>query len=570
MKPTLKAYPFILFVLLLAFTALSMASDAGYEAGQIIAKFSPEVQKIAVEKQNGVVSLGIASLDRRMERYRVRRIRQLFPHKHSELGFIYQFDFDPRYDAKAVACDFAEDEHLLYAEPRYRHQPCDTPNDSFYAVGVQWYLDAVQGPDAWDITHGDTSVVIGIVDTGVDWNHPDLADNIWFNSGEDINGDGLFTAIDWNAVDDDTNGFIDDWHGWDFGGVTTSDNNPMENPSLLGSHGTPCAGVASAVTNNDLACAGMSWNCAIMPVKVTRDKSDDIIYGYEGIQYASDNGAEVISLGWVRGDTASAFEQEIIDNAFAKGAILVAAAGTDLPDTNYAPPDSCPLQYPACYNHVTAVAATDLYDKATGWTFYGSWVDVSAPGVAIYNVYWDDTYAMRRGASKSCALVAGVAGLVKSVDPNMTSDEFEMKMRTASDDIDSLNPGYEGLLGGGRLNAYRALLSNRPDAIDDLTIALEDGSRNIAGNIRLTWTEPYDDVGVTRYVVYRSNIATSLGDSLASTIDTTYTDAGAAGDVGTNYFYTVKAVDGDGNKSTESNMVGEYDIGLINGPAISK
>jgi hypothetical protein len=105
------------------------------------------------------------------------------------------------------------------------------------------------------------------------------------------------------------------------------------------------------------------------------------------------------------------------------------------------------------------VAATDVDDKALSWTYYGSWVDVAAPGEAIYNTWWNDSYVLLQGTSRSCALVSGVAALLKVVEPEMNSDQFQERVRTTSDDIDAMNPGFEGLLGGGRINAYRALMN---------------------------------------------------------------------------------------------------------------
>jgi subtilisin family serine protease len=456
MNSKVKSCTLLVLVLLAFFYRLTAADETAvwYEPGQIIVKLSPDAGKIGVEKKNGVMCLGLATLDRRMKRYGVHHISQIFPHKRSELGRIYQFDIDPRWDSRAAAGDFASDEHLLYAEPRYRYRPCAIPNDPFYQTGVQWYLAAVQAPQTWDITYGDSAVIIGIVDTGVDLDHPDLRDNLWVNLGEDANDDGRITIEDWNNIDDDGNGYVDDLQGWNFGASPLCDpGSPWEDNVI---HGTHMAGIAAAVTDNNTGVAGMSWNCTFMAVKVCRDGQSDLIYGFEGIQYAADNGARVINLGWARGDTASAFEQEIIDSAFVKGVILVAAAGND---PGVTPPDSCPLSYPAGYDHVTAVAATDVDDKALSWTYYGSWVDVAAPGEAIYNTWWNDSYVLLQGTSRSCALVSGVAALLKVVEPEMNSDQFQERVRTTSDDIDAMNPGFEGLLGGGRINAYRALMN---------------------------------------------------------------------------------------------------------------
>ena len=451
---------------------LSLAWESGYEPGQIIVKFTPELGKVDVRCRDGVVSVGIPSLDRRMEKYGVKHIAQIFPHKNSELGHIYQFDFDGGHDAMVVAENFARDDHLLYAVTRQIKRLCDVPNDEFYASGEMWYLNTVCGPQAWDIVHGDSSVIIAIVDTGVDWDHPDLWDNIWVNPGEDLNGDGIIMPSDWNSVDDDGNGYVDDFFGWDFGGAGYPDNDPNEHAPI---HGTHCAGIAAAVTDNGLGVAGMSWNCTIMSVKTNRDGQDGIRYGYKGILYAADNGADVISLSWGNTST-SAYECEVIDSAFARGAIIVAAAGNN---PGCSPPDTCNIHYPSGNNHVIAVAATDINDKATSWTFYGSWVDVAAPGQGIYNTWYDDSYAMLSGTSMSCPLVAGVAGLLKTIDPEMTSDEFEAKMLHTSDDIYSLNPTYEGFLGGGRVNAYAALLSmTEPCLVLDQQTIIDDAGGN--------------------------------------------------------------------------------------------
>jgi subtilisin family serine protease len=536
-----KTQTCLLVSLLMAFAISSVAHELQYVQGQIIVKFTPEAGQRIAHKQSGVTSVGLASLDRKMEGYGVYKIGQMFPDKESELGLIYQLDFDDQYDAMEVASDFARDRHVLYAEPRRIHQLCDEPNDTSYVNGLQWYLDTVHAPQAWDITHGDSTVIIGIVDSGVDWDHPDLADNIWFNSGEDVNGDGLFTAIDWNVFDDDGNGFVDDWHGWDFGGEAVPDNNPDEGEPV---HGTHVAGIAAAVTDNVVGVAGMSWNCTIMPVKASRTPYDGIRYGYEGIQYAADNGADVITLCWGHaGGLPSQFEQEIIDSAFAKGAILVAAAGNDPPT---APPDSCPLYYPAWYNHVIAAAATDSNDNAFSWTFYGNWVDVSAPGAPIYNTWWNDTYTMLGGTSLSGALVAGVAGLLKSVEPDVSSDEFETRMQMTSDDIDSLNPGYEGWLGGGRLNAYRALRVAVPVVLASFMATGNQGS------ITLTWITA-SEMNCHRWEIYRSEgeegeyakIAELMGHGTWES-EHNYRWVDRKVTAGTTYFYQLKQVDFDG------------------------
>ncbi|MFC1683554.1 S8 family serine peptidase [Candidatus Zixiibacteriota bacterium] len=481
---------------ILVWTSSALAGEPACQPGQLILKFSPQTGKLDIRERDGKIALGIPSLDEKLARYGAEDIGRVFPHKHTELGNIYRLRFDPQHDVATAAGDFAAEETILYAVPRYIHQLCDLPDDPAYSSGMQWYIDKVNGPQAWDIAHGDSTVIIGIVDTGTDLDHPDLKDNLWLNPGEDVNGDGKITAIDVNNFDDDGNSFIDDFFGWDFEGIVgTPDNYPMESPGSVGPHGTHCAGIAAAVTDNGLGCAGMSWNCTIMTVKVTRDGQNGVLSGYEGIQYAADNGADVISVSWGRSaGIPSPFQQEIIDSAFARGAIIVAAAGND-PGT--APPDSCPLYWPAWYDHVTAVAATDSNDQVPDWSFYGTWVDICAPGVDIYSTYWNDTYGTRMGTSMATPLVAGVAGLLKSTYPDMDGGQFETHVGATADLIDHLNPGYEGWLGGGRINAYRALNETVPVVLT--------GFQSVGGQgcIELKWSTAAE-VNCHRWEIHRA------------------------------------------------------------------
>jgi len=431
---------------------LTEAQDSQYQPGEVIVKFAPDAGRPTIKNIRGTLSTGIVSLDGILGKFEVSRAVPLFPHKSSELGSIYQLDFPEKYDSRLVAGALSRDEHLRYAVVRHIKKLCQEPNDPSFLNGEQWYLNTVRAPQAWDVVRADSSVIIAIVDSGVDFDHPDLWDNIWLNSGEDVDGDGRLTWKDWNNEDDDGNGYRDDFFGWDFGGLGGGDNDPNENAPV---HGTHCAGIAAAVTDNGIGVTGMAWNARIMPVKANRDGENDIRWGYEGILYAADNGADVISLSWGNTST-SAFEQEMIDSAFVRGAIVVAAAGND---PGVSPPDTCGIHYPAGNEHVTAVAATDIGDRVTGWSYYGGWVDVAAPGSAIYNTWWNDTYQTLQGTSMSCPLVAGIAALMKMLDADMDSDQFEAKMRHTADDVSAINPTYTGRIGGGRANAYSAVQS---------------------------------------------------------------------------------------------------------------
>lgn len=345
----------------------------------------------------------------------------------------------------------------VYAEPLPERQTCDwpgkpalretceVPGDPLY--GEQWFYPIMQAPSAWDLTHSDASVVVAIVDNGTDWQHPDLSDNIWTNPGE-IAGDGM---------DNDQNGYVDDIRGWDF---YDWDNDPA--PEVYGEnldyHGTHTAGLVSALMNNGRGVVGMAPSCRVMPIRTGFGST--INYGLEGIVYAAHNGADIISLSW-GGSYSNSYEQDVINDARAQGCLVVAAAGNENSSTPH---------YPAAYNGVMSVAATDPNDSKVGFSNYGSWISVCAPGLSILSLT-PGGYGTADGSSMSTPLVAGVAALVKSYHPTWTAQQIFAQILYTADDISAKNPLYPGMLGSGRVNAYRALAETAPGIeIDNYSI----------------------------------------------------------------------------------------------------
>lgn len=328
---------------------------------------------------------------------------------------------------------------IEWAEPKYVHRiVSNEPNDPIYIQNRQKNLERIFAKQAWEITKGDSSVIIAIIDTGVDWNHPDLKAN--------IAKDGSDQMI-----------------GYDFGGKDgTPDDDPSEDkapqnfPNAY--HGTHVAGIASAVTNNGIGIASIGYNCRILPVKASRgDRRDGngdpyIYYGFEGIKYAADNGAKVVNCSW-GGYGYSRFEQEIIDYAISKGTLVVAAAGNK--NTNE-------LFYPASYKGVLSVGwlntINDLKNSAGN---YGTEVDVMSPGTSIFSTwpsYTDSLYKTSNGSSMSSPLTAGLAGLVFSKYKNYTPLQAAERIRVSGDDVYYANPeNLKNLLGKGRINALNAL-----------------------------------------------------------------------------------------------------------------
>ncbi|HVO74611.1 MAG TPA: S8 family serine peptidase, partial [Ignavibacteriaceae bacterium] len=342
-------------------------------------------------------------------------------------------------DPAEISARLKKLDEVEWAEPKYIYKTeAYTPNDP---INLQANLVKIHAAEAWDISKGDTNVIISIVDTGIDWDHPDLAANIWINRKEIPN----------NGRDDDNNGYVDDYRGWDFGGLTgTPDNNPMEDSAY---HGTHVAGIASAVTDNSIGIASIGFRCRLMAVKTTRDDlrgSDNtplIAYGFEGIQYAAENGAKIINCSW-GGEAFSQLGQDVVNFAISKGALVVAAAGNE---------SSSNLFYPASYSGVLAVASTENDDRKSFFSNYGSWIDVTAPGSSIYSTWMNDTYAYLSGTSMSSPLAAGLAGLVAARFPGYSPLQIAEQIRVTSDNIYALNPLYDFQLGNGRINAFNAL-----------------------------------------------------------------------------------------------------------------
>ena len=382
------------------------------------------------------------SLKKALPDFIVKESTQLFPGQsklnkgEESLSRIYLLKFESPENPFEAATKISKLNGVEWAEPKYVQTVSYSPNDSLFVLDRQKNLKRVLADSAWNITKGDSSVIIGIVDTGVDWTHPDLLANVWYDHGV--------------------------FKGKDLGGINgTPDDDPREDESLLNRyHGTHVAGIACAVTDNQKGIASIGFNCSFIPVKASRgDKRDAngypyIYYGYEGIKYAADNGAKVINCSW-GGFDYSNFGQEIINYAISKGALVVAAAGNDGELADY---------YPASYQGVLSVGWLETDSDAISIAAnYGRNVDVFAPGTSILSTWpkklsTDSLYYRISGSSMSSPLVAGLAGLVFSTPHNYTALQVAEQIRVTSDDIEqSNNTNLKYLLGRGRINAFRAV-----------------------------------------------------------------------------------------------------------------
>jgi subtilisin family serine protease len=407
--------------------------------------------------------------------------------KVPDLGRIYMIELQPgRSEAQAVR-EFSADPDVEYAELNYVATLYATPNDPNYAE--QWALNNtgqqypihggqtssgtsgcdVNAPEAWDIRTDCNQVIVAMIDSGVDYNHADLADNMW----TDANG----------------------YYGYDF---YDNDNDPMDE---LG-HGTHCAGVIAAVGDNDTDVTGLCWQAKIMAIKTSGPYpwyATDA--AFKGIVYAVDNGADVLSCSW--GGAGQALE-EVINYAYSQGAIIVAAAGNITPYQPF-------VAYPAAFYAVISVAATNSDDERALFSNYGDWIDVAAPGQDILSLraYGTDAYQkfdprfyrpgdafypygdpnatmyIASGTSTACPHVSGLAALCLADDPNLKAEDIRLLIKLNAHDINEPN------LGAGRIDAYSTLNAIPPN-FPDPNQATEpdpcDDANFVSINTDLSWT----------------------------------------------------------------------------------
>lgn len=334
-----------------------------------------------------------------------------------------------------------------------------TPND--FLIAEQWYLEKIHAFEAWETATGDSAVVVAVLDSGVDLNHQDLADRLWENTGEVIDG-----------ADNDNNGFDDDIAGWDF-----VDGDARPAPELFGpfsaeavSHGTLIAGIIGATTNNGLGVAGLSWDVRIMPLRVLDDfgvGSSDAVR--KAIRYAVENGADVINLSF----TTLQYDGKLVETirwAHEQGTVVVAAMGNT--EAGGVDVETSAI-YPACLDAalgtdiVIGVTATNTRDEKAYFSNFGSsCADISAPGVDIFGLVYMDERERElqtsyggpwQGTSTAAAMVSGAAALVRSAYPSLTPEKVQLALQLSVDPLREQDTVVKRAMGSGRLNVARAL-----------------------------------------------------------------------------------------------------------------
>ena len=498
-------------------------SFVGYAKNAVLVKFT---QTALNSMDKNTVSTGVTGLeavDVLNSRNKVRVMERLFPYyknrvhngKIVTLNAWYRLYFDTDRDVQAVAADYNVLPEVIVAEAIPIHKVYANANDP--DLSSQWHINQsndadIDAPEAWDLETGDPNIIVAVLDTGVRWYHRDLAGamadetdrntikgNMWINSAElaDTN----------SSVDEDGNGYNDDWIGWDF--VTgnpqlfnvgddydTEDNDPRDHNG----HGTHCAGNVGAINNNGLGVTsaaggwgetdGQGNGVRIMALRIGWS---DFLGGYVSMDfaasaftYAADNGAKIASCSWGSSD-----------NSALNDAVNYFIYGTTNPGTNdpkqrlvFVAAGNDGTEDPAYLNSrddIINVAGTNENDSEYSSSNYGTWIDISAPATNIYSTYHDnnnpgvDDYASLTGTSMATPMAASVAALLWSHNQSLVADTVEQKLYDSADNIEPyLTNSRKGKMGAGRINAFNAVqlagssTNQAPVATDDNATTDED------------------------------------------------------------------------------------------------
>ncbi|MDF2448960.1 MAG: type sorting protein [Bacteroidota bacterium] len=373
----------------------------------------------------------------------ITQIHKKFPHDKSpvrqknslgqmyaDLSLIYELNYALNIPIEKVINKLLATKLFVYAEPHYLPKASYVPNDPLATPGSQYHLQTINAYNAWNINKGDSAIVIGITDTGTDFTHADLYNNVKRNYADIPDG-----------IDNDGDTYTDNYMGWDVG------MNDQDASWDANAHGVHVSGLASAGTDNNLGGAGVGFHCKFLPVKIS-NASGALTAAYEGIKYAADHGCQIINCSW-GGGGSSQFGQDIIDYAtINKNCLVVCAAGNNNTDGDF---------YPAAYNYVLSVANTTMNDTKQGSSNYGYMVDVCAPGDNVNATWPGSFYITQSGTSMSSPIVAGAAGIVKHHFPSYNGLQVAERLKVTSDNIYPSNPAYLNKLGKGRINLFRAL-----------------------------------------------------------------------------------------------------------------
>jgi serine protease len=463
-----KIFLILSLLVLSSIIMFSQKNAINYKPNTIIFKIKPENKSIIwdnkftnPELEKVLIDAGTKTITQKFPTSIIPdESKDEFGRSYADISTIYEIKISTDQNIFEIVNSLKDLNVIEYAHPYYIPDLLYVPNDPLN-VNDQWYIDIIKAYDAFDIHRGDTNFVVGITDTGIDIDHPDFIYNIAYNWDDPIDG-----------IDNDNDGFIDNFRGWD---LAENDNNPQAD---VANHGILVSGLCAPETDNGVGLTGSAFKCRFLPIKISDD--DNILtMAYEGLVYAADHGCKVINCSW--GSTAyMEMGQDIVNYATINlGALVIGACGNNHNEV---------LFYPASYDYVFSVAGTTELDQkwspdntgTTSGSTYNYRVDISAPGAMVYTA-GDGGYTMAwGGTSFSAPIVAGAAALVWSYYPELNPLQVKEVLKISADNIDTLpdNIQYAGKLGSGRLNMFKALTMELSPSIVFEQIVIEDDREN--------------------------------------------------------------------------------------------
>jgi subtilisin family serine protease len=524
----------------------NLPEEVRYVEDAFVVNLKPSFGQIrkSPEFSSATGKFGIEGLDQLGERFGFSSIKALFPGAElrirregaPDLNRYYVVEFNPQIASlQSVLSEVSENPNIEHVEPIGIHPMNLTPNDPYFENPPptfpypQWHLQQlsndvdIDAPEAWDSETGDPTVIVGILDSGLKYNHGDLGGSDPPGPGDDVTNGNVWVNTDeipGNEVDDDGNGKVDDVIGWDFVHTRGPDRcakslgedckNQDNDPSDFNGHGTHVGGIVSAITNNAYSVAGVSggWGgspadgAKLMPLRIGYHAVDNrgyvrMDFAAQAISYAvgkKQDGHNIVALNCSWGSSNSGGLGAAIDDALANDIMIIHAAG----NSNSSTPD-----FLGGKTGVMNVAATDDSDVKASFSNYGTWIDVASPGVDITSTYHyypipeNDYVASMSGTSMAAPIVAGIAALLESKDATLTRQEKFDLIVNNTDNIDAENPGYVGFLGSGRVNAKKALDAATPcvdAASPSVTVTVPNGGEDwtINSTQTITWNASDD------------------------------------------------------------------------------
>lgn len=402
-------------------------------------------------KINGV-NLGNSILDKKSSlKYNFEKNKYILQNNNSVAKLLeaeepllrtYKADYNGSDEPEKYCMQLMRDNpEIEIAEPVYIDKILAVPNDTYYSQQVM--LQQIGAKELWqsDLMNGDPNVVIGISDNGIFQDHQDISGNIAINQNEIPN----------NNIDDDNNGYVDDYRGYNF--TYSEEGTAADNTYIYDSHGTQTSSIAAASTNNGLGISGVGYKCKLFPIKTSySNASDDVPYGYESIIYAGVRGFKVLNCSWGSVKPFSDIEQSIIDFAVSRGVSVVAAAGNE--------DNSTSIVYPAGYRGVLGVGEVDNDDVLTGSSSIGNHAKILAPGIFNWACKSEQSTYQKVGNGTSFAspVIAGCLGLIRAYYPTLDARQAIEFARQCVDDVSAKNYGWEDIL-PGRINLMKALFT---------------------------------------------------------------------------------------------------------------